>query len=394
MQLIIAENEKMIAYLVANEQELTEAGKQELEKRKQDRIRYNQAVEDLSITSIKEIQAEERKATEEKKKLLEKSATDTNKIANDVSKAESERIKESVAAAKEANRQIIESIKERYAEQIRLAEEAANAEIRALEGQLKAIDDLMRQEDRAAQDNDYQDRIRRLQAQLEFESDETNRYELNKQIANEQSEFEKRKRREGLEDEKSRLQEQMSLIKENLEKQKEELNKLRDDEIKNAEDTLNQFVATEEAKLTIKQETATKETEIVKASLETQQKDTKAYIDNDKKIQTQAQNEKRALFETTTQNIITDLFNKVNEFAEAGRAAGEAYARAFAAATASMGAILSGGSSAYSASAYNNNQAVTPVEISPTINFYEPYKSPAAVSREISYQLELMARNL
>ncbi len=396
MNKIVAANEQMIEWLKANEQGLTEAGKRELEKRLQDRIRYTQAIEDLSIASIKEIQEAERKATEEAKKANEKAKNDAKKIADDAAKVEAESIKSVVAAAKEANKEIIESIRERYAEQIRLAEEAANAEIKAVEGQIKAIDDLMKSEDRAEKDKDSEDRIKRLQAQLEFESDETNIYEINKQIANEKAEFEKRKRREGLEDEKARLQEQMALIKENLDKQKEELSKLRDDEIKNAEDTLKQYVSTQEAKLVVKQETATKETEIVKASLEMQQKDTKKFIEDDKKIQTQAQNEKRALFETTTQNIITDLFNKVNEFAEAGRAAGEAYARAFSSATASMAESMRVSSaSAYASSAsQQGSSAFADRKIEVTNVFQTPCQSPAAVSREIAYNLELMAREL
>lgn len=366
---IIAINEERISKLQSLEQALTDKESDELEARLQQRVAYQQKIEDLSISSVKEIQSEQKRDAEKAKKDLEKD------------------VKDKVDIAKKGNKAILADIKDRYAEEIKAAEEAASAELKAINDKINAIDALMKQQQRDEQDNETEDKIKRLKKQLEFEADGTNIYELKKQIASEQAEYDKRKRKEGLEDEKSSLKQQADAIKEALKQQKEELQKARDDEVKLLEQGLEDFIASQEARLESKTKIAKTETQITKAELDKQQSATKKFLQDEYKNQNQAQKEKRQLLQTSTSNIISDLFSRLSEFAEAGRRAGQAYASAFAEAADNMAYSI--GTAAYTntPSSYSNN-------ISVYNTFNEPVNSPYKVSREIEDTMRAAARSI
>ena len=84
-------------------------------------------------------------------------------------------------------------------------------------------------------------RIRRLQEQLAYENDAANKYELEKEISGLTDEFNKRKRKESLEDEKASFRDQLTAVKDNLAKCKDELQNLRDEEVRLQEESFTAF---------------------------------------------------------------------------------------------------------------------------------------------------------
>ena len=82
---------------------------------------------------------------------------------------------------------------------------AANEEIAIYEQRIKEIDDILKQDQRDERDEDILDKIKRAEEQLKYETNETNKYELQKEINNLKAEYEKNQKKDALEDEKKGL---------------------------------------------------------------------------------------------------------------------------------------------------------------------------------------------
>ncbi len=83
----------------------------------------------------------------------------------------------------------------------------------AINAQIRALDDLSKAQDRADKDEQDADKLRRLQAQLEYEKDERNRLKLTEQIAALEAATKKRHDQEQLEDQKQALKDQQETIR-------------------------------------------------------------------------------------------------------------------------------------------------------------------------------------
>lgn len=365
---IIRLNNEFIAELQSRTEDLTQAEYDELQNRLAQNKNYYETIEDLHITAIKEQQALEKKATED-------------------------RIKDQTAAAKKINKEYIDELKSRYTEELRIAQENADAEIKIYADQIAEIDELLKSEARAETDAQFADRMRRLQEQLTYEVEPTNIYELNKQIALEQSEFEKRKRRESLEDEKASLQAQISAVRESLSTRKQELQDLRDEEIRLSQESLEDYITDLQAKsekLGIKEKSDTK---TIDDELKIRDTNNKKFLSDKYKAQEQNSRDERGLMSRTTDNIITDLYNRIWDYAEAGRQAGQAWANAFAmAAQEAAYAIsdISSGGYGYSSVALSPVAASYDVSIQNT--FQVPVPTPSSVAAETRYSLEQALR--
>lgn len=122
----------------------------------------------------------------------------------------------------------IESV---YDSKINLIEETSKAQEKALQAEIDAIDEQVKQRDRATIDTEQLDKIKNLQQKIAYEHDEFNKAELQKQLNNLIKEREERLYKEQLEDKKDSLKKQIDVIKENADEQKKLLEEKKQREI-------------------------------------------------------------------------------------------------------------------------------------------------------------------
>ena len=272
---------------------------------------YNSKYTDLLINAEKERQAKEKESNEKRIKDLEDS------------------FKRQEELAKEYNKKYIEEIKSRYDEEIELAKNAANEEIAIYEQRIKEIDDILKQDQRDERDEDILDKIKRAEEQLKYETNETNKYELQKEIDRLKAEYEKNQKKDALEDEKEDLQEQINAIKENNNKKIEELQKMRDYEIEQAEKALESYLASLETKLEIEINTNEEATKNLKKNLDKRLDETKKMHTKKEKATTENVNKENQIIESGANRLINTLYNFTSSFSDIGSSWGQAVADAF-----------------------------------------------------------------
>lgn len=341
----------------------------ELVNKKED---YYHKLSILDVRYRKEEQDAREKALQEEQKQAEK----VLKIRED--------------AAKKANEAYFQGIKDRYSEEIRLAEEAANAEIAIYSDRIKAIDALLQSESRADTDAEQLDKIKRLQEQLAYETDDSNRYELQKEIQQQQDDYDKRKRKESLEDEKASLQEQINATKDALSERKQALQDLRDEEIRLAEESLENYIASLNAQTKELEKKEEKDTQVIKDELDIRAEDAADFRKEEMKQEESNNNEKRKLLSRTTDNIISDLYKRIADFAAAGRAAGQAWADAYSSAVSGISSAVNGTSGTPSPT----SAGISSYNIEIEQNYNVPAVSPAQSARETEYLLEDLLRSV
>lgn len=354
----IDSNQAYIDELKAKGEQITNNEKDLLEELEKQQTGYYEKIEDLQIQSLQTRQ----KNYEETLKKLEKTEKDS--------------IKEIESKYKELQ----SSIKDTYKARIEAAKEAANEEVAILQDKIKEIDKLLNKQSIDDADNIYEDKVNRLKQMLNFEKDESNRYELQKELDNLKAEYDKRKAREALQAEKDALSEQLNAIKNNASEEQKALEQARDMEISALEDRMEAEIKTIQqttkdkiealnkqhevfmsyiaSELSISQENAKElatvyeeDADAYKGELGNKEESSKIfYRESENRAKVNADKEKQ-IFARTTNEIINNLFNKVNEFAEAGRRAGEAYARNFKDAVSDI-VEFSVGVQGYSASPY------------------------------------------
>lgn len=272
---------------------------------------YNSKYIDLIISGEKERQEKEQEASEKRIKDLEES------------------FKRQEELAKEYNKKYIDEIKSRYDEEIELAKNAANEEIAIYEERIKEIDDILKQEQRDERDEDILDKIKRAEEQLKYETNETNKYELQKEIDRLKAEYEKNKKKDSLEDEKEDLQEQINAIKENNNKKIEELQKMRDYEIEQAEKALESYLASLDKRLEIEINTNQEATKDLKKNLDKRLDETKKMYSKKESATTENVNKENQIIENGTNRLINNLHNFTSSFSDVGYRWGQAIADAF-----------------------------------------------------------------
>jgi len=366
----LREYDRQIAIIEAKGAEINEAERKWLEQLRKDRAAEYHRIQVITIEAEKEAQQQ-------------------------VTKIFENALRERERALKEHNKAVLAEIKERYAEEIRLAENAAAAEISIYEGRIKEIENLLKEMDRAGQDEDQEDRIKRLQAQLSYEVDDSNRYELEKQIKQEMADFEKRKRRESLDDERSALRDQIAATRSNLAEQKRLIQENRDAEIKMTEETLEAHLEKLEEQLKADMEHNVNVTKDFQQHLKVRGEDTKKFY---RAEENKAKENQRVNFDTMssgTTRIVQMLNDRVNEFAEAGRRAGDAWARefldiVFAAIAAAEARSRAEFRSVPASSPLGFSQ---PVEIHMHQTINAPVASPAQINRETEHMLNNVLRH-
>lgn len=272
---------------------------------------YNSKYIDLLINIEKEKQEKQKQANDEIIQSLE-----------DSFKAQEE-------LAKEHSKKYIEEIKARYDEEIELAKNAANEEIAIYEQRIKEIDDILKQDQRDERDEDILDKIKRAEEQLKYETNETNKYELQKEINNLKAEYEKNQKKDALEDEKKDLQEQINALKESNNKKIEELQKMRDYEVEQAEKSLESYLASLETKLETEIKTNEEATKDLKKNLDKRLEEVKKMYTQKEKATKDNLNKENDLIESGTNRIINFLYNRTSDFSDIGAGWGQAIADAF-----------------------------------------------------------------
>ncbi len=272
---------------------------------------YNSKYIDLIISGEKERQEKEKEASEKRIKDLEES------------------FKRQEELAKEYNKKYIDEIKSRYDEEIELAKNAANEEIAIYEERIKEIDDILKQNQRDERDEDILDKIKRAEEQLKYETNETNKYELQKEIDRLKEEYEKNQKKDSLEDEKEDLQEQINAIKENNNKKIEELQKMRDYEIEQAEKALESYLASLDKRLEIEINTNQEATKDLKKNLDKRLDETKKMYSKKESATTENVNKENQIIENATNRLINNLHNFTSSFSDVGYRWGQAIADAF-----------------------------------------------------------------
>lgn len=341
-------------------------------------------MKDLTIEEIADRQKLYEKENEDRLKAMEK-------LENEIIALQKEKIKEAISAEKERTKGLIDEVKKRYDAEIKAAEAAANAEIAVYEDKIKAIDALLKAEERQEAGEDYQDKINRLKETLKFETDDSNKYELQKEITNLTAENEKRKRKESLEDEKEGYREKIDLAKNNLSQQKEALQEKRDAEIAMHEEALESYTKKLEEELSALEKTNKKSINDLKKTLETQKREYAAFL-KQKEDDTKANNtEIEKLMNKSTTNILDKLKERISEFAVVGASAGTAWRNAFN----EMVADIMSSTDSYSASVTSAQAASAPQSSSTTTNTVQLYQSintptasPAKVARESKKALQ------
>lgn len=312
--------------------------------------------------------------------------------------------KKMIANEKEKNTQLIESIKERYQAQIQLAEESANAEISIYEDKIKAIDDMLKAEERAEADQGFEDKTARLKQMLAFETDDSNKYELQKEIDSLTAENSKRKKKESLEDEKDSYRAEIDKIKENLSLEKELLKEAQEAEITRQNNTLKSYIENLESKYNSLKESLEDEKgakinygELTNEELQKiYDAEVKNYRDglDEKERETKNNNDIiRGLVSGNTDSIIEDLNKKVELFSEAGRKAGSAWASAYQAQVSRlMDEVSDVSDNNYNARMLSAPMSATNNNHNNNIQLYQsihtPTASPSQVAKESKKALE------
>ena len=345
---------------------------------------FTDKVTDLTIKEIADRQKLYEKENEDRLKAMEK-------LEAEILALQKEKIKEAISAEKERTKGLIDEVKKRYDAEIKAAEDAANAEIAVYEDKIKAIDALLKAEERQEADEDYQDKINRLKETLKFETDDSNKYELQKEIANLTAENEKRKRKESLEDEKESYREKIDLAKNNLSEQKEALQEKRDAEIAMHEEALESYTKKLEEELSALEKNNKKSIDDLKQTLATQKREYAAFLKQKKDDTATNNTEIEKLMNQSTTNILDKLKERVSEFADAGASAGAAWRNAFN----EMVADIMSSTDSYSANVASAQAATMMQSPSTTNNSVQlqqiintPTASPAKVARESKKALE------
>jgi hypothetical protein len=290
-----------------------------------------------------------------------------------------EHLKNMEDAAKESNAALVQRINDRYEAEVKVAEAASNDIIKAKEDELKRLDELTRDADRADEDAEQLDRIRRLQEQLNYEVSDANKYELAKQIADEQADYDKRMERRSIEDRKSAIQLEIEAEQAALAEYKEILQSKRDADIKAAENALTSYLENLETNVKLEDEQNEKSLEKTMKLNEDKLADAQKMYEKDYENAGINERNKAVLATTTMSSIVTMLYDKVSEFAKTGMAAGKAWADAFNEAASGVSEMLSGdGSTAFSVGTGFSSAAG--INYNATNNFYVPTVTPSALA--------------
>jgi hypothetical protein len=330
---------------------------------------------DLQAKQADEIRREEERALAERKKAKERFQADR------------------LASARKASQEEIAMIKSTADAAINEARRVADAEIAILEDKIRGIDALIKSENREDINAGDEDRLLRLKKQLEYETSDDNKYGLQKEIDRIRDEQAKRKRREALEDEKDALRQQIGMVKDSFAQRREAVEEQRDIEIQASRDLLEIYekrLETETARLTQK---LNADTEMIQNEEDLRKDNNQKFLNEILRQDERHSRDKRLLFNRTTDQILSDLYSRVNNFYQAGRSLGNAFATGYNEALAALAALgASNGGVGFNAASGFAGAVPASINIDATQNIFSPMATPSQAAKSMGYMLEDLAR--
>ncbi len=371
-----AQNKQVIDLLESYASELTGYEQQELDKRREQQEQLNVRIVGLEIQKQKELQAAINNETKNRVDAINaelKAYTDAN---DEKIRTAKQAQSDLVAAEKAATNAYIAEIKNRGEQAARAYQE----QIRAIEEQLKALERQYEQED-------FDDTINRLKARLMYETDDANKYELNKEIENKTTERERTLAKQALVDEKDRLTELLRLARGNADEQITIANEILSVKISAINDEYGAYIQNLEQMSKDAEESAKRQIDLEKRSASERISALNTHFRDRFAASSRAYFDERRLSDENTRGILTDLLNHSWEFEQIGREWGSRLASAYLAELAAAGIAAS---NSYDGSPRLGTGISTDVpnyrassnSISITNNFNQPISSPSEVARE------------
>jgi hypothetical protein len=294
-----------------------------------------------------------------------------------------------IAVARAAHNDEINLIRARYDAEIEAARQASDAHIALLNDRLREIDALMKAEARAEQDESDADKIKRLRAQVQYETSDTNIHALNKEIARIETDMAKRHRREALDDERETLRSQINLVKDNFNQQRATLQTQRDAEIEANRAALDDLTRRYQAETDLLSKHLVANTAMIKTEENVRQASNRQHLIEVLKQEERHSREKRLLMGRTTDQILSDFNARIAAFAAVGRSHGNAYVDAFNAAMARLN--FGSGMGGIGFGLPGGGTGLPPIHVEQTFN--TPMVTPAQAAREVQYTLEDILRH-
>lgn len=209
--------------------------KEELQQELEDKKSFIDSVNSLNDrikNALKAKYSEEEKSAEDsinkQIKYWEDWKTKSEDAINEVFDEKGKRLKEDQKATEEALQAESDALDSWKDESIRNIDDVSNAKIAALKAQEDALDAQSTAEDRASTHKEYEDKISGLQSQIKYSHDDYNTAQLQKQLQQEQANYQKELNKEALEDKKAALEAQKDAIKADADKQKQNIEDLYD----------------------------------------------------------------------------------------------------------------------------------------------------------------------
>jgi len=210
--------------------------RQEIALRREQAVEEIEQIQRVGTMTKKELQAE----LEDRKQF----ASNVNSLLDEVKNALKEKYSEEEQAQEDAINKSLDSlenwktqsediINSTYDAKEQALGNEANAATAALQAQLDALDKKDKADSRAETRKGYTDKISDLRSQIAYSHDAYNKAELQKQLEQEQADYQKELNSEATDDKKASLQDQINAVKDNLDAQKKVLESQKQAELNN-----------------------------------------------------------------------------------------------------------------------------------------------------------------
>jgi len=302
-------------------------------------------------------------------------------------------------------REYIAEVKARYQAEITAAREAMQAQVSMYQQQIKEIDEALKAMGRQEKDDNFDERIRRLQAVMAYEVDPPNIYAVQREIDRLTEENNSRLARQSLEDERDSLREKISAARDHFSEQQRILNNLKDEEVRLAEERVEI-----QAESLAKQQAAFKESEGANTKQHREELSIRGeHLDKFLKAKLRLYDETakniRIMMQNNNFNMLRDLEATIPEILEIGRRAGESFFDGFKIGTGGMAEYItdllrakdnkgSGGADSYSLELGAFAAPVNTYNISIEQDFNVPVLTPSRVADETQVVMASIARSI
>ena len=306
------------------------------------------------------------------------------------------------------SREYIAAVRARYAAEISAARDAMDAQISMYQQRISEIDNAIRDMGRQAQDDNFDDRIRRLSATLAYEVDASNIHAINREIERLTRENNQRLQRQALEDERALLRDKITEAREHFAVQQRLMNDLRDEEIRLAEERVEiQMEALKEQQEAFKAAEAAN-SQVAREELSVREEHLDRFLRTKIRKNDEAARSIRQIMNLNNFQILSDMEARLHDFFIVGHRAGTEFFSGFREGTGGMAAYISdllqaaannsgGNDFSYGAFSTGLRSGMLPgnsFNINIEQDFNVPVLSPSRVADETAAVIEGIVRRL